>query len=217
MTSGPTASLAACTSRTTSARESWRDRASGRAIAPAGVGVSQPLRCTGTGTTVNAPICRSADPDARCDHGHGPRVAADVAGVPGGCLSGCPRPGCQRGDPAAALDGLSRSSASSSLTGASPKARSPTTNTWQARLPAELVAEARRRYDRRSRRCCSRSARRYGVDPASSSSRCGDMKPGSGTYTGGFDVIGALATLAWDTRRSDFFRKQLMEALQITR
>lgn len=36
-----------------------------------------------------------------------------------------------------------------------------------------------------------------------------------GTNTGGYDVVNALATLAWDGRRSDFFRKELMAALKI--
>lgn len=36
-----------------------------------------------------------------------------------------------------------------------------------------------------------------------------------GDYTGGFPVIGALATLAHDRRRSDFFRVQLLDALKI--
>ncbi|WP_218044174.1 lytic murein transglycosylase [Kiloniella majae] len=36
-----------------------------------------------------------------------------------------------------------------------------------------------------------------------------------GQHTGGFSVIAADATLAYDTRRSDFFRTQLLEALRI--
>lgn len=36
-----------------------------------------------------------------------------------------------------------------------------------------------------------------------------------GSTFGGFPVIDALATLAWDTRRSDFFRKELITALRI--
>lgn len=36
-----------------------------------------------------------------------------------------------------------------------------------------------------------------------------------GQHTGGFPVIHALATLAYDTRRSDFFREQLFHALTI--
>ena len=36
-----------------------------------------------------------------------------------------------------------------------------------------------------------------------------------GDFTGGFSVINALATLAFDPRRSDFFRKELITALRI--
>ncbi len=36
-----------------------------------------------------------------------------------------------------------------------------------------------------------------------------------GQYTGGFSVIGALATLAYDGRRSKYFRGELLNALQI--
>jgi membrane-bound lytic murein transglycosylase B len=36
-----------------------------------------------------------------------------------------------------------------------------------------------------------------------------------GTNTGGFGVIEALATLAWDGRRSSYFRSELMAALRI--
>jgi len=36
-----------------------------------------------------------------------------------------------------------------------------------------------------------------------------------GDFTGGFSVINALATLAYDPRRSDFFRKELLTALRI--
>lgn len=36
-----------------------------------------------------------------------------------------------------------------------------------------------------------------------------------GDYTGGISVISALATLAWDPRRSDFFRRELLTALRI--
>lgn len=36
-----------------------------------------------------------------------------------------------------------------------------------------------------------------------------------GDYTGGFDIVNALATLAYDGRRSDYFRGELMTALKI--
>ena len=36
-----------------------------------------------------------------------------------------------------------------------------------------------------------------------------------GSNTGGFDVVPALATLAWEGRRADFFKKELLNALKI--
>lgn len=36
-----------------------------------------------------------------------------------------------------------------------------------------------------------------------------------GTNTGGFDIIPALATLAWEGRRADFFKDELIKALKI--
>ncbi len=41
------------------------------------------------------------------------------------------------------------------------------------------------------------------------------MESNFGDFTGGFPVIGALATLAYDPRRSDFFRQELLTALKI--
>lgn len=36
-----------------------------------------------------------------------------------------------------------------------------------------------------------------------------------GSHTGGFNIIPALATLAWEGRRAEFFRKELLNALRI--
>lgn len=41
------------------------------------------------------------------------------------------------------------------------------------------------------------------------------METNYGATFGGFPVVDALATLAWDTRRSDFFRRELLTALRI--
>ncbi|WP_321391191.1 lytic murein transglycosylase [Emcibacter sp.] len=41
------------------------------------------------------------------------------------------------------------------------------------------------------------------------------METNYGGYTGGYNVIAALATLAYDMRRPDFFRKELLRALEI--
>jgi membrane-bound lytic murein transglycosylase B len=41
------------------------------------------------------------------------------------------------------------------------------------------------------------------------------VETGYGSFTGGFGVVEALATLAWDGRRSSFFRAELLAALRI--
>ncbi len=55
---------------------------------------------------------------------------------------------------------------------------------------------------------------KYGVQPRFLVSFWG-LESNFGDYTGGFSVIGALATLAHDTRRGAFFRSELLNALQI--
>jgi membrane-bound lytic murein transglycosylase B len=59
-----------------------------------------------------------------------------------------------------------------------------------------------------------RVADRYGVQPRFLVAFWG-VETNFGDYTGGFPVIGAVATLAHDTRRSEFFRAELMHALRI--
>ena len=55
---------------------------------------------------------------------------------------------------------------------------------------------------------------RYGVDPRFIVALWG-IETDFGRTTGGFPVIAALATLAFDGRRPDFFRHELMNALRI--
>jgi len=54
----------------------------------------------------------------------------------------------------------------------------------------------------------------YGIQPRFLVAFWG-LETNFGDYLGGFPVIGSLATLAHDTRRSDFFRTELLEALSI--
>lgn len=54
----------------------------------------------------------------------------------------------------------------------------------------------------------------YGVQPRFIVALWG-IETNYGTNTGGFDVIESLATLAYDGRRSDFFRGELINALKI--
>ncbi len=55
---------------------------------------------------------------------------------------------------------------------------------------------------------------RYGVQPRFILAIWG-IETHYGKITGGFPVVGALATLAFDGRRQEFFRSELLEALQI--
>ena len=57
-------------------------------------------------------------------------------------------------------------------------------------------------------------AERYRVSPRIIVAVWG-LETNYGGFTGSFNVIEALATLAWDGRRSAFFRKELMAALRI--
>ena len=54
----------------------------------------------------------------------------------------------------------------------------------------------------------------YGVQPRFIVALWG-IESGYGRHTGGFSVINALATMAYDGRRAKFFRKELIEALKI--
>jgi membrane-bound lytic murein transglycosylase B len=55
---------------------------------------------------------------------------------------------------------------------------------------------------------------RFGVDPGVVLGIWG-LESNFGTKTGGFGVVEALATLAWEGRRAGFFRAQLMDSLRI--
>ncbi len=55
---------------------------------------------------------------------------------------------------------------------------------------------------------------RYGVPPSMIVALWG-IESGFGRNTGGFDVIPSLATLAYEGRRADFFRGELLAALRI--
>jgi membrane-bound lytic murein transglycosylase B len=55
---------------------------------------------------------------------------------------------------------------------------------------------------------------RYNVSPRVIVAIWG-METNYGSNTGGFNVVEALATLAWEGRRAEFFRKELMASLRI--
>lgn len=66
----------------------------------------------------------------------------------------------------------------------------------------------------RHRALLQRVAARYGVQPRILVALWG-MESSFGDFTGGFPVIGSLATLAYDPRRAELFRTQLIAALRI--
>jgi len=57
-------------------------------------------------------------------------------------------------------------------------------------------------------------AAEYGVQPRFIAAIWG-METNYGAYTGGMSLVRSLATLAWDRRRSEYFRTQLLDVLEI--
>lgn len=75
------------------------------------------------------------------------------------------------------------------------------------------IVIGRKRY-KENKELVNQVAREYGVDPCFIMSFWG-METSYGGYMGNFPVIKSLATLAYDSDRQDFFRKQLFYALHI--
>ncbi|WP_319633648.1 lytic murein transglycosylase [Pelagibius marinus] len=75
------------------------------------------------------------------------------------------------------------------------------------------VAKARQLLEE-NRALLEKVAAQYGVQPRFLVSFWG-LESNFGQHTGGYSVIAALATLAHEGRRHDFFRAQLLDALQI--
>jgi len=71
-----------------------------------------------------------------------------------------------------------------------------------------------KKYYKQNKAIIDQIAREYGVDPCFIVSFWG-METSYGNYMGSFPVINSLATLAYDSNRKEFFRKQLMLALHI--
>ncbi len=67
---------------------------------------------------------------------------------------------------------------------------------------------------RKHRKLLTRIGNKYGVQPRFIVALWG-KETNYGSYTGGFSVVESLATLAWEGRRSEFFRKELLDALRI--
>jgi membrane-bound lytic murein transglycosylase B len=80
-------------------------------------------------------------------------------------------------------------------------------------VTARRIADGRQRYqDHRS--LLEKVSKQYGV-PAPYLVALWGVETDYGRITGGYPVIPALATLAYDGRREEFFRKELLEALRI--
>lgn len=91
------------------------------------------------------------------------------------------------------------------------------TFTWEqyrARIVSDTrVARGRELY-RQQRALLDEISTHYGV-PAGVIMGIWGLESNYGQSTGGFNVIEALATLAWEGRRTAFFRSELMDALRI--
>ena len=83
----------------------------------------------------------------------------------------------------------------------------------ESRVPESLIARAAEKYAEHQP-LLEAIAAHYGFD-AEYIVAIWAVETRFGSYTGGFDVIAALATLAFDGRRSAFFRNELLHALAI--
>ena len=89
--------------------------------------------------------------------------------------------------------------------------------TWEEyreRIVSPARIENGRRAYSESRALLDRIGARYGVSPRAVVAIWG-METNYGTNTGGFGVVESLATLAWEGRRAQYFRGELLSALRI--
>ena len=82
-----------------------------------------------------------------------------------------------------------------------------------SRVDSYRITVGRREY-KKNKAVADEVGRSFGVDPCFIMSFWG-METSYGSYMGNFPVIKSLATLAYDSSRRDFFRKQLFLALHI--
>ncbi len=86
-------------------------------------------------------------------------------------------------------------------------------NYLRARVSAQRIATGRRLLQRHHQ-LLQRMAQRYGVPPRYLVAFWG-LETNFGKYQGRFPTVNALVTLAYDPRRSGFFRAQALDALKI--
>ncbi len=94
-----------------------------------------------------------------------------------------------------------------------PESRITFANYLQSRTPQERIERGRRLLEE-NRDLLEEIGAAYGVQPRFIVALWG-METSYGNFTGGYPVIDALATLAYDGRRGQYFRRELMKALQI--
>jgi membrane-bound lytic murein transglycosylase B len=80
-------------------------------------------------------------------------------------------------------------------------------------VPQSRVNEGRAKYAE-NRAVIDAAAKKYGV-PAQYLTAFWGIETGFGRFTGGYSVVDSLATLAFEGRRAEYFRKELMNALTI--
>ncbi len=85
---------------------------------------------------------------------------------------------------------------------------------YMAQAVPEWRVEVARRKFREQEPLLRRIEADYGVEPRFLVALWA-VESDFGRLTGGFPVVGALATLAYDGRRSDFFRRELLEFLRL--
>jgi membrane-bound lytic murein transglycosylase B len=85
---------------------------------------------------------------------------------------------------------------------------------YRDRIVSQTRIDNGRRNYAESRKLLEAVAARYRVSPRVVVAIWG-METNYGTNTGGFGVIEALATLAWDGRRANYFRSELLAALRV--
>ena len=80
-------------------------------------------------------------------------------------------------------------------------------------VPQSRINEGRAKYAE-NRAVIDAAAKKYGV-PGQYLTAFWGIETGFGRHTGGYSVVDSLATLAFEGRRAEYFRKELMNALTI--
>lgn len=87
-------------------------------------------------------------------------------------------------------------------------------DTYVTRVLSQLRIDNGRKAYSENRSILNKVSKEYGV-PAEVLVSLWGIETSYGKNTGGYDLVTALATLAWEGRRAEFFKKELIEALLI--